>query len=185
MPPVVPVLTAIGGGSALAGGALVAGTGLALGSAAADRNSQKKAIESAETQKEASQAFIEQSIKEARSDIFKLFPAAQDSRKQGLQAGLDLFSQAYPQMQQSFTQGNVGAQNALLAGLPQMNNAILGNPVDLSGLQAMQLPTQSINLPQVNMQGIGGLGLTGQNQPAPQQMPTPEQLAALYGGNYA
>jgi hypothetical protein len=36
----------------------------------------------------------------------------------------------------------VAAQNQILAGLPQIQNALLGNQVDLSGLQAYQAPQQ-------------------------------------------
>ena len=46
---------------------------------------------------------------------------------------LDVLGQAFPQQQQAFQQGNVGAQQQLLAGLPQIQNAILGRTVDTSG----------------------------------------------------
>ena len=154
--------------------ALLAGAVVSGGAALLDNKNQKKAVKSAERQRAESQAFIEKQINNARSDIFKLYPSAQDSRKQGLQAGLDLYGQAYPQMQQLPTAGNVGAQNALIQGLPQANNAITGNPVDLSGMQAVQLPTQGLTPTPMSFQGISGLGLTGQ--------PTPQQLAQN-GGN--
>ena len=139
--------------------AVIAG-GATLGAAALDAKSSKNAVKSAERQKAASQAYIEKQIAQARSDIFKLFPAAQESRQQGLQSGIDLYSQAYPAMMNTFQQGNVGAQNALIQGLPQIQNAILGGPVDLSGIQAMQLQQpQGLTLPQAQMKPITGLGL--------------------------
>ena len=139
--------------------ALLAGAGATLGAAALDSRSSRKAIKSAERQKAASQAYIEKQIANARSDIFKLFPAAQESRQAGLQAGLDMYKQAYPAMQNMFQQGNVQAQQALIQGLPQMQNAIMGNPVDLSGFQAVQLQqTQGLSLPNAQMQPISELG---------------------------
>jgi len=140
--------------------ALIAGAVASGGAALMDNKNQKKALKSAEAQKAASQAFIESQIKQARSDIFKLFPAAQETRKQGLEAGLQLYKQAYPAMMNSFQQGNVGAQNMLLAGLPQQQNAILGNPVNLSGLQAQTLQQpQGLTLPQYQPKQINDLGL--------------------------
>lgn len=143
--------------------ALVVGSiGSSVYAAKKDSKSQKQILESAEEQKAASQAFIEKSIAQARSDIFKLFPKAQDARTQGLQAGIDLYKQAYPAMMDTFQQGNVGAQNMLLAGLPQANNALTGAaPVDLSGLQAMTIQRpQGLTVPQYQPQQINDLGLT-------------------------
>ena len=143
--------------------AAVIGAGATAGAAYGDYQSNKKAMKSAERQREASQAFIEKQIKQARSDIFKLFPAAQESRNQGLQAGLNLYSQAMPQMMNTYQQGNVEAQKALITGLPQMQNAIMGkplNPVNLQGLQPVQLQQPGLTLPQVQPTPINELGLS-------------------------
>lgn len=158
--------------------ALIAGAIGSVGAAAMDNRSQRKAIQSAEEQRAASQKFIQDQIAQARGDIFKLFPAAQESRNQGFQAGQQILGQAYPQMQQAFQGGNVAAQNVLLAGLPQMQNAIRGLPVDLSGLQATQLPGMTFNQPQMNLPQMQDMGLAGQNQPQAQQMP-PELMALM------
>jgi hypothetical protein len=150
---------AIGTATALLASAAIGG-GASLAAARKDSKSQSKAIESAEAQKAASQEFIERQIKQARSDIFKLFPAAQGARKQGLDAGLHLYKQAYPAMMNTFQQGNVGAQNMLLQGLPQMQNALLGKPVNLQGLQAQTLQQpQGLTLPQYQQPQINDLGL--------------------------
>jgi hypothetical protein len=142
------------------GAALLAGAAISGAGAMADRNANKKALKSAEAQKAASQAFIEKQIAQARSDIFKLFPAGQNARTQGLQAGIDLYKQAYPAMMNSFQQGNVGAQNALLQGLPQANNAVLGMPVNLQSLQAQTLQQpQGLSIPQYKPQNLNELGL--------------------------
>ena len=106
--------------------------------------------------------------KQARDDLFRLFPSAQEAGQQGFQGALDVFNQSVPAQQQAFQGGNVAAQNQILAGLPQIQNALFGNQVDLSQLQAynpqqqdmsflnQQLPfTQQQNQ---NAQLNGGLG---------------------------
>lgn len=127
----------------------LAGTGLAVGSAALDRKSANKANDIAARNRADSQRFIEESVAKARGDIFKLYPDAQESRQKGLQAGLDLYEQSVPAQMQSFTGGNVAAQNMLLQGLPQMNAAIMGQPVNTSGLQSYQgQGLQGLTMPQ-------------------------------------
>lgn len=78
---------------------------------------------------------------QARGDLFRLFPAAQQNAQQGFQGALDVFSQSLPAQTQAFQQGNVGAQQQLLAGLPLMQNAILGGQIDYSQLQPYQVQT--------------------------------------------
>ena len=134
--------------------------GIAAGSAAkADRNSQKKALELAQRQREQSLKFIQDQMAQSRSDLFSLFPQAQQSRNAGMLAGLNLYGQAFPEQVNTFQTGNYMGQQALLAGLPQMNNAILGNRMDLSGLQAQRVP--------VNQQALAGL-----YNPQPLNLPT-------------
>ncbi len=135
--------------------ALIAGAAASGGAALLDNKNQKKAIASAEAQKAASQAFIEKQMNQARGDLFKLYPSIQDSNQKGLQAGLDIYRQTVPYQLQAFQQGNVGAQNQILRGLPQAQNAILGRPIDMSGLQAMAIQQPNIPMPQApQFQGI-------------------------------
>jgi hypothetical protein len=88
---------------------------------------------------ESTQRFIESQGAQARSDAAGLFDASNINRNLGLQAGLDVLGQTIPQQFSTFQQGNVGAQQTLLAGLPQIQNAILGLPTDLSGLQPQSI----------------------------------------------
>ena len=81
----------------------------------------------------------EQASQQAREDLFKLYPAAQQNAQQGFQAALDVFGQSVPMQADVFQQGNLGAQNQILAGLPQMQNAILGGQVDYSAFQPTQV----------------------------------------------
>jgi hypothetical protein len=82
---------------------------------------------------------IAENTAQAREDVMGLFPAADKNVRRGFKAALNVFGDAVPQQISAFQQGNVGAQQALLAGLPQMQNALLGLPVDMSSLQAQQV----------------------------------------------
>jgi len=100
---------------------------------------QKKA----DAANEAAQIIREQTEK-AREDIFKLFPAAQQDLRGGFQGALDIFGQSLPAQTNVFQQGNVAAQQQLLAGLPQFQNAIFGNQVDFGALQPTQIQTPDL-----------------------------------------
>lgn len=115
------------------------------GKAAADKQSKEN---------RKSREFLAEQTEKARDEIFPLFGAAEESRRAGSQAALDVLGGALPAQLGAFQGGNVGAQQALLTGLPQVQNAILGLPTDLSGLQPQQLnidtsfiPTQLPGLP--------------------------------------
>ena len=152
---------------------------------------------SGESEKEAGEAkkqaaldaagIIRQGTQEARDDIFRLFPQAQQAQQQGFQGALDVFNQTLPQQANAFQGGNVAAQQQLLAGQPQFMNAILGNQVDLSGLQPFQ--SQPIDfsfanqqLPQIQsvqpQMGPQGGDSSGAMVPGNAQ----EQLIRLLGG---
>jgi hypothetical protein len=144
MPPVVPVLTAVGGGSAVAGGLAIAGTAAGLYGASQDRKATSQANQQAQQQIQRSQEFIERQLTQARGDAFRLFPAAQESRQQGIEAGMNLFNQSAPLQMQAFQQGNMGAQQALAQGLPQFQNAILGQPINYAAFQPQQVNVPGI-----------------------------------------
>ena len=109
--------------------------------------------------------FVREEGKRSRSDAKRLFSRARTDRRRGFQGALDILGQSVPQQVGSFQAGNVGAQEALLAGLPQIRNAILGAPTDLSGLTPTRLDFDpsfaNVRLPR----GAGSKG--------PQQTPPP------------
>lgn len=105
---------------------------------------EKKAAKAQTQALEQGQAFTREGVEQARQDLFNLFPAAQQNLQQGFQGALDVFGQSLPAQTNVFQQGNVGAQQQLLAGLPQFQNAILGNQVDFSALQPTQLQTPDL-----------------------------------------
>lgn len=96
-----------------------------------DDSAQKAQIDANKSTAE----LIAKQAKEAEQAIIPLFSQAQEQRNLGFQGAADVLGQGAPAQISAFQQGNVGAQQALLSGLPQIQNAILGQPVDLSGLQ--------------------------------------------------
>jgi hypothetical protein len=147
----MPTAAIIGLGAATIGGALI-------GKSSTDKatKAQVKAGDKASQQ-------LAASTSQAKSDLFKLFPAAQQNAQRGYQGALDVFNQALPQQAGVFQAGNVAAQNQLLAGMPQYQNAILGAPVDYSQFQATQLQQPSFDFANQQLQ------YTDPYAPPPQQ----------------
>lgn len=138
----------------------------------------KKDREAARDATQGQQQLIAQQAGIARGDINQLFPQAQQARDLGFQQSLNVLGGALPQQAGLFQQGNVGAQQALLQGLPQFQNAILGMPTDLNALQPqsfdfnfdfldpfMTQPQQNLTGPPSRSIGqqTGGFGLGGGN----------------------
>lgn len=137
---------------------------------------EKKAAKAQTQALEKGQVITREGTERARSDLFNLFPAAQQNIQQGFQGALDVFGQSLPAQADVFQQGNVAAQQQLLAGLPQFQNAILGGNVDFSQLQPTQLQQPDLSffqqqLPQLQAEP---------NQPLP---PLPPQFNPFTAGN--
>ena len=115
--------------------AAVIGAAATAGSAIDQRRQTRRAQESQEEQTAERQAFTEQQLGQARSDVTTLFPEAQRVQQRGFQGALDIFGQAVPEQARLFQGGNVAAQEQLLAGLPQIQRAILGLPTDFGTLR--------------------------------------------------
>jgi len=181
-------LAALGSSSiaplAVAGGSIV-------GAIAGDKSS-KRAAKSQKQASDASLAYTQQAADQARADVNRLFPQAQQAGQAGFQGAMDVFSQAINPQMQSFQRGNVAAQKQILAGLPQIQNALLGNPVNLAGLQAYQAPQPNLSfmnqkLPYFQQQEAkaqmnNGLGPFDANNPAFNGRMGPFQTAIPLGG---
>ena len=102
-----------------------------------DQGRGAQAAQAAENER--TREFIRQQAEEARGDIFQLFPSAEENIQRGAQAGLDVLAQSIPEQLGVFSQGNVGAQRALTQGLPQIQAALLGQPIDFGQIQPQQL----------------------------------------------
>ena len=157
------LLPGIGGviGSGIAGslGGGDIGAGL-LGGGVSSSSAESLAAQQAANA--ATQRFIEQQAGQARGDISSLFPQAQDVSRQGFQGALDLIGLGVPQQLGAFQQGNVGAQQAISSTLPQIQNAILGLPVDFGQFQPQQLNIdtsflQGLQAPQIQQAPQPGL----------------------------
>ena len=129
-----------------------------------------------------SNALIREGQAQARQDLMTLFPAAIESAQQGFQGAADVFKSVVPQQSQVFQQGNINAQNTLLSGLPQQQNAILGNPVNNQALQPTNQfqPDFGFLNQQLGQQQQAGQStannqlMTNLAQPTPQHRLTPQ-----------
>ena len=111
------------------------GTVATVGAAISDRKSAGDALDAQTAQNARNEAFIAKQAQQARKDLIPLFNAAQNNLRLGAQSALDVFGQTLPRQQNVFRAGNIEAQKQIIAGLPQIQNAILGREVDLSALQ--------------------------------------------------
>ena len=119
----------------MATAAAIVGGVAAIGGAVSDRNTAKDQIKEQGKSSASARAFVEEKTGQAREDILNLFPIAQQAREAGSQGALDIFGKSIPQQLGAFQQGNVSAQKQLIAGLPQIQNAILGLPVNTQAFQ--------------------------------------------------
>lgn len=114
---------------------LVASIGGALIGAKSSKDASKAA-----TQGQANaQVANTQMANQARGDVSRLFGDASKVRGETFGNTMDFLNQGIGSQITPFQQGNMAAQNQVARGLPQIQNAIMGNPVDLSGFQAMQI----------------------------------------------
>jgi soluble cytochrome b562 len=98
-------------------------------------NASKKAASQQSRSDKKARAAVKDAAEQARADIFDRVDTAEDYSRQGYQDALDVFAQTIPQQANTFTQGNINAQQAILAGLPQIQNAILGAPINYNAFQ--------------------------------------------------
>jgi hypothetical protein len=75
----------------------------------------------------------------AREDAIKLYSSGMMAGRKASQRVIDFYSSAIPQTLKPMQQGNVLGQKALIGGMNQANNALMGLPVDMSGFQPQQI----------------------------------------------
>lgn len=155
---------------------IVAAAGSAIIGGISSSSSASKGLDAQKDQNEANEKFIKEQAAKSRKDVIPLFNASQDNLVMGSQGALDIFQQTIPLQAETFTEGNVRAQEQLLAGLPQIQNALMGLPVDLTGLQAQRIPVNTsfanAKMPKWNLPDA-----TYPN--GKKAKPTPEQQAAI------
>ena len=138
----------------------------AVAGAVAAKKSGDKAIKATTQAASTAAGQTTASANQARADVNRLFPQAQQTAQQGFQGALDVFGQSLPAQTDVFQQGNLGAQQAILSGLPQIQNALFGNQVDLGQLQPFQVQQPDLGffnqtLPQFTPQDTVGFAQTG------------------------
>lgn len=113
-------------------------------------------------------SFIKQQAGQARSDVKDLFPKAQEARDKAYDNAFSMIAGAFPQQLSMFQQGNIGAQNQINRTLPQVQNALLGLPMDYSAFQPQQITPDLSFLdpwlpqsPDTPPAGSGGAGSSG------------------------
>lgn len=77
---------------------------------------------------EAGQKLLADAAERARQDVMPLFRQAQRDSQAGFQAGLGVIGEAVPAQIDAMQQGNVAAQETLIAGMDPFRSAILGQP---------------------------------------------------------
>ena len=163
--------------------AAVVGTAAAVKSSSDQRKASKKAMQSQERQNESNAQFIAQQTAKARAEAVPLFAESQQAREGGFQKALDVFGQTIPRQIQATQAGSLGAQQALLSGLPQIQSAILGQPVNFNQLAPKQIGVntsfarQSLaKTPQSVSRALSGALSPAQQQPQVTQSPVRQQV---------
>lgn len=106
------------------------------------------------------------STAQGRQDVIGGFAGADEARRGGFSDALSFLGGAPSQQIAPFQQGNVAAQQQISRGLPQIQNAILGLPTDLSGFQPQQ----------IGQPADFNFDLSGFQRPAQPQLTQQEQL---------
>ena len=110
---------------------------------------------------------VEAGAEEARTGATTLFGGAQEAQRLGFQGALDIFGQSVPEQARLFGAGNVGAQEQLIAGLPRIQRALLGQQVDFSQFQPTTLTPNLAFTQQTLPQSPTIAELLAPPQPAP------------------
>jgi len=138
-----------------------------------DRSAQRQQVQSNTQNQALFQNLANQSGEQSRS----LYGAADTNRNMSLQQILSLLGGTIPQQLSAQQQGNMGAQQQLLGGLPMIQDAIMGRPVNMGALQPTRInyDTSFANqqLPQF---------MTSQQALA--KPPQPDLSTLLAGGSY-
>lgn len=121
--------------------------GAAVGGGLAAKGAKDAAEAGAEGQAAAARIIAEQAD-EARRMIFQLVPIGEQNLQTGAQAALNVLGQSIGPQAQMARGGNIAAQQTLIGGMPQFENAIMGRDIDYSQFQ----PYQGAELPAIDYQ---------------------------------
>lgn len=111
--------------------------GAVVGGAISSRGAKSAAKAGAEGQ-QAAAAIIAEQTERAREMIFKLVPIGEQNLLTGSQAALNILGQSVGPTMDLQRGGNIAAQETLLAGMPQVEAALRGQPVDYSQFEVYE-----------------------------------------------
>jgi len=138
-----------------------------------DRSAQRQQVQDNTANRNLFQSLSTQGQNQAKS----LYGAADANRNMSLQQILSLLGGTIPQQLSAQQQGNMGAQNQLIGGLPMIQDAIMGRSVNMGALRPTQINYNTDfarqSLPQFQ---------TAQ-QALDRGQPPPPDLSSLLGGN--
>lgn len=76
---------------------------------------------------------------ESQANAKALMGSADTNRNMALQQSLNLLGGTIPTRLDAFQQGNVGAQKQIIGGLPLIQQAVMGMPLDMSALNPVSV----------------------------------------------
>ena len=103
-------------------------------------------------QNQRNEANIQRAAGQSRQDLQGGYGDAGQALGQGYGQALQMMGQAIPQQMSTFQQGNMGAQQYLLGGMPMYEAALRGRPVNYGS----QMPFQVQYDPSFSQQGLPG-----------------------------
>lgn len=138
-----------------------------------DRSAQTQQVQ----QNTQDRALFERLANQGRSDAVALTGAGDENRNMAYQQVLNLLSGTIPQRMQAQQFGNVGAQQQLIGGLPMIQAALMGQPLNFASMQ----PTQIAYNADWTRQALPQFRTSAQAlQPRP--APQPDLSSMLYSG---
>jgi hypothetical protein len=142
-----------------------------------DRSAQRAQV----TANADNRALFQNLSTQAQDQAKALYGASDQNRNITTQQILQLLGGTIPQQLSALQHGNVGAQQQLLAGLPMVQAAIMGQPVNMGALQPTRINYNTDFARQAPPQYV----TTQQALARPTQQPTQPDLSALLGGSYS
>lgn len=139
-----------------------------------DRSAQTQQI----AQNRDNSALFQNLATRATDDATRLYGAADQNRTITLEQILGLLGGTIPQQISARQQGNMGAQQQLIGGLPMIQDAIMGRPVNMGALQ----PTQISYNTDFARQPVPQFVTSEQALSRPQQAAPQPDLSAMLGG---
>lgn len=138
-----------------------------------DRSAQRQQIQDNAANRNLFQSLATQSGDQAKS----LYGAADTNRNLSLQQILGMLGGSIPEQISVQQQGNMGAQQQLIGGLPMIQAALMGQPINMAALQPTRINANTSwaqqRLPQ----------FTTSQQALDRGQPPPPDLSSLLGGS--